>query len=128
MFVSSSGGHCPFYDVEESSVELNLYQSCKEYTTPCPDFYNSSVSYRCKYALFFKISLYDNLYCQITFKLDCHDRLFKKKTLIYFDTFMNNHYRFNGFFSVHAGTHGKCSTSELKANLTCCLVKTYMYQ
>lgn len=40
------GGHCPFYDVEESSVELNLYQSCKEYTTPCPDFYNSSVSYR----------------------------------------------------------------------------------
>lgn len=40
------GGHCPFYDEEENSVDMNLYQSCKEHTTPCPDLYNSNVAYR----------------------------------------------------------------------------------
>lgn len=40
------GGHCPFYDEEENSVAINLYQSCKEHTTPCPDLYNSNVAYR----------------------------------------------------------------------------------
>lgn len=40
------GGHCPFYDEEKNSVAMNLYQSCKEHTTPCPDLYNSNVAYR----------------------------------------------------------------------------------
>lgn len=40
------GGHCPYYDNEKNSIELNLYQSCKGHATSCPDVFKSSMVYK----------------------------------------------------------------------------------
>lgn len=63
------GGHCPFYDNEKNSIEENLYLSCKDHATSCPDVYNSSMAY--KYQECYTYATKQNPYFRINKECEC---------------------------------------------------------
>lgn len=63
------GGHCPTYDNQKNSIELNLYQSCKNHTSSCPDVYDSSTAY--KYQECYTYATKQNPFLRVSKECEC---------------------------------------------------------
>lgn len=48
-YILSNLGYCSEYNTMGNVIQEHYYAECTEHDVPCPSFYNSAESYKCKF-------------------------------------------------------------------------------
>lgn len=66
-YILSNLGYCSEYNTMGNVIQEHYYAECTEHDVPCPSFYNSAESYKCKFRKICKRYAWTDFICGYMF-------------------------------------------------------------